>query len=371
MMRARSPCSASLFLRYVLSTHVPAPFPLFMFLDHLSALATLSANVGNGKAFVLGIQWGIGHSTGLLTVALILVLTTDGGDKLDVSPFVSRLLESFVGVFMLALGSITMAQAFRKRRIYNEILDAEATLAQQSVKTSTLEETACLCSGENKKTNLSSNAKAVLSQDSYQHRNGVKHAHITDDGGELVLAQMMHTSDPKNSMMHNILLCLFLPHDHVEVEEGNGSERSLMMHTHDDEAKNVVYCFQTCLRKSFPCCCSGLELKLDTNTFSGKIVAFAAGIIHGLAGPGGILGVIPAMHMRNWQLACLYLSCFCVSSTTVMGIFATLYGNISKALSAAGNADFYMEIFSSSLSVIVGVLWLTLLSIGKLDEIFD
>jgi hypothetical protein len=32
--------------------------------DHLSALATLSANVGNGKAFSLGVRWGVGHSTG-------------------------------------------------------------------------------------------------------------------------------------------------------------------------------------------------------------------------------------------------------------------------------------------------------------------
>ena len=44
-------------------------------------------------------------------------------------------------------------------------------------------------------------------------------------------------------------------------------------------------------------------LKLDTSTISGKVVAFAAGIIHGLAGPGGILDVIPAMHMHDWKLA--------------------------------------------------------------------
>jgi len=86
-------------------------------LDHLSALATLSANVGNGKAFALGIQWGIGHSTGLLSVALILVLTTDGGGKLDLPPFVARVLESFVGVFMLSLGCITLGTAIQKRRI--------------------------------------------------------------------------------------------------------------------------------------------------------------------------------------------------------------------------------------------------------------
>ena len=37
--------------------------------DHLSAIATLSANVGHtGAAFGLGVRWGLGHSTGLLLV---------------------------------------------------------------------------------------------------------------------------------------------------------------------------------------------------------------------------------------------------------------------------------------------------------------
>lgn len=38
--------------------------------DHLSALATLS--VGS-RAFSLGIRWGLGHSTGLILVAAVLL----------------------------------------------------------------------------------------------------------------------------------------------------------------------------------------------------------------------------------------------------------------------------------------------------------
>ena len=41
--------------------------------DHLSALSTLSANIGNCKAFNLGIRWGLGHSTGLVIVAVIII----------------------------------------------------------------------------------------------------------------------------------------------------------------------------------------------------------------------------------------------------------------------------------------------------------
>jgi hypothetical protein len=37
--------------------------------DHLSVLATLAAGYKRSQAFALGLQWGIGHSSGLLVVA--------------------------------------------------------------------------------------------------------------------------------------------------------------------------------------------------------------------------------------------------------------------------------------------------------------
>jgi len=43
--------------------------------DHLAALVALSANVGKCRAFSVGVGWGIGHSTGLLVVATILLLS--------------------------------------------------------------------------------------------------------------------------------------------------------------------------------------------------------------------------------------------------------------------------------------------------------
>ncbi len=43
--------------------------------DHLAALVALSANVGKCRACSLGIGWGVGHSTGLVVVATILLLS--------------------------------------------------------------------------------------------------------------------------------------------------------------------------------------------------------------------------------------------------------------------------------------------------------
>ncbi len=43
--------------------------------DHLGALVALSANVDTCRAFSVGVGWGIGHSTGLLVVATVLLLS--------------------------------------------------------------------------------------------------------------------------------------------------------------------------------------------------------------------------------------------------------------------------------------------------------
>jgi hypothetical protein len=47
--------------------------------DHLSALATLSVG-GSWRSFYLGVRWGLGHSTGLILIAIILL---SAGNKID------------------------------------------------------------------------------------------------------------------------------------------------------------------------------------------------------------------------------------------------------------------------------------------------
>ncbi|KAM3567186.1 hypothetical protein VYU27_010663, partial [Nannochloropsis oceanica] len=41
--------------------------------DHLSALAALTATVPPYKAFFAGVQWGMGHSTGLILMTAVFV----------------------------------------------------------------------------------------------------------------------------------------------------------------------------------------------------------------------------------------------------------------------------------------------------------
>ncbi|KAL7473971.1 hypothetical protein ACHAXS_014241 [Conticribra weissflogii] len=109
-------------------------------------------------------------------------------------------------------------------------------------------------------------------------------------------------------------------------------------------------------------------------------LALATGIVHGVAGPGGVLGVIPAVQLKEARLALLYLGTFCLTSTLVMGGFAAFYGRVSEWMAGVGEGNaggngagsriFQVEVGSSSLSIIVGIVWLTLLSMGKLEEVF-
>ena len=95
--------------------------------DHLSALATLSANGGAG-AFRLGVRWGVGHSTGMLGMACALLAVTWGGERAAadrggggaadaLARDLSMYCNALVGATMVAIGAhgALRARARRKR----------------------------------------------------------------------------------------------------------------------------------------------------------------------------------------------------------------------------------------------------------------
>lgn len=284
--------------------------------DHLSALATLSAAVPDcWHSFFLGVRWGFGHSFGLLLVGTILIARDLSSKEtyIEVPDEVSHLFETFVGIFMLMLGVYGFRRAFRKRHAYQGRIPIDNDDSDDE-------------GGENP-VSVQGKLKGpvqldLAAQESY-HDDPLHRLH-----------DFAHSVEETEDIESTLEL------DHESSERGNNGNGSL----------GSLFGF--------------------SRRFSVRTLAVLAGIIHGLAGPGGVLGVIPAVQLHDWKLATLYLGCFCGSSTITMGCFASLYGTLTSTVGRQMHLEFQIHCFSAGLSILVGVTWLVLLSMGKLEDVF-
>jgi hypothetical protein len=279
--------------------------------DHLSALATLSANIGSARlAFWLGVRWGLGHSTGLLVVGIIFILLSRRQlekENVEIPERMTHFFETIIGVYMLLLGLYGIHRACEKRRKALSPADLPTTLVD---------------------------SQAVPQADT-----------PLQAGGNGLDCGRQDATPSLDEMSYQNHANLQLAPDLGREEQGDAVT-----------ASKPLGCFRRCLSK-----------------LSTQSLALLTGVLHGLAGPGGVLAIIPAVQLRDAKLATVYLGSFCVSSTLTMGLYATIYGTCSSRLAEGGASihhTFRIECGSSCLSLIVGILWLVLLSIGKLDKVF-
>lgn len=198
--------------------------------DHLSALATLSANVGSCKqAFFLGVQWGVGHSAGLLLVGIILIVATSSNqnDTIQIPKQATIFFETMVGIFMISLGSWGVRRALVKRSKISNLLSPS-------------------------------------------------------EGGSGIFVEDM---DIESTNVHS--------HDHGFSFSNNITQRSHPSGDTDTVSPDCVTQQQGTSMED-----EGEVLSSPTNRWtrllsglSTRTLAFIAGVIHGIAGPGGILGV--------------------------------------------------------------------------------
>mmetsp|Transcript_9124 Transcript_9124/g.11410 ORF Transcript_9124/g.11410 Transcript_9124/m.11410 type:complete len:337 (+) Transcript_9124:169-1179(+) len=313
--------------------------------DHLSALATLSANIGSFEAFWYGVRWGIGHSIGLLVVGSIFIaldLKNRGGNQNDdttiiVPGNVQSFFESLVGVFMIVLGGYGFISSHKRYR------------------------------------GIESRNESSDMVDDYDEGEGGS-VHV------LPSTELSPSADGDGQQQTSFLPSLDVQHGEASMSIADVSYDAMgttvpqiqnrntadFIHDHHDH-----HHYHDCCKEDEECCCDCCGC-CGESEISKPLLSLGIGIIHGVAGPGGVLGVIPAVELHNMKLAMIYLGTFCLSSTLTMGTFAASYGSCSSYITQRGSATvgYRMEMFSSSLSLFVGVLWLYLLSIGKLDDIF-
>ncbi|DAZ93824.1 TPA: hypothetical protein N0F65_009332 [Lagenidium giganteum] len=224
--------------------------------DHISALAALSSG-RSWRAFVLGMQWGVGHATGIVLVAIVCLSL---GHAIDLGGY--RAVFNYVtGAFLILIGLWTW---------YNTHQEFQAKTAPSSWKNVECQDT----------------SYTLLSAD---------HANSSTD---------------------------------LQGEFSNGGRAQ-------------------------------------------TAASLCVGLVHGVAGPGGMLGVLPILAMHHIGRSLVYLGCFCLSSILCMGAFAALYGEVTKRTSTSSHiAAYRIGILSACLSILVGIIWLVLQVFGVLDDVF-
>eukprot|EP00934_Nitzschia_sp_Nitz4_P008666 Nitzschia sp. Nitz4//scaffold18_size181773//6804//7904//NITZ4_001889-RA/size181773-snap-gene-0.266-mRNA-1//-1//CDS//3329539933//8656//frame0 len=310
--------------------------------DHLGSLVTLSAVSEPRTAFFLGIRWGIGHSTGLLVVGVILIARDLSQDEnIEMPEGLARFFESLVGVFMLVLGVHGFHRAFRLKRE----MDQGSVVSEETVEENLKEDTDAVLMVD--EISNPENPPAVVDNETSQQDPEEPVGNEDQEAGDDPAAN--EEKEPSSVAPEDTEE----PVSHSHVHHQDSSEIPDTDREEGDETE-VANCL----------CCK------TSQRFATQVWALFAGIFHGLAGPGGVLGVIPAVQLHDAKLATVYLATFCISSTLTMGCFACLYGWFSLGVGKRANLEFQIHCFSSGFSIFVGVAWLILSATGTMEKVF-
>ncbi|CAI5719524.1 unnamed protein product [Hyaloperonospora brassicae] len=274
--------------------------------DHLSALIVLSAG-SSWRSCQLGLRWGCGHSTGLVVVtACFLAL----GQHVNVNAFGTD-CDFLVGFLMIGLGLWSLRHYLLLR--HQLLQQPPPPLAE---------------------------ATWLLRQD--VERPLVDAAQTNDTDGAT------HETGPSPAWNKS---------PRLTARDGR----------HDDNDDDTT---TTTAPAATRCCCGLVQADIK-NPRTQQLTAFAYGTAHGLAGTGGVLGVLPAVILNDWTKSSAYLGAFCLSSIATMGAFAALYGEVTGRVSRVSAASLVrIGVFSSCVSLGVGVMWVALVLTGTLDEVF-
>ena len=246
--------------------------------DHLAAIMTVSACQGSA-ALWHGIRWGVGHSVGLLLVAVILWAVDADADlsKLSVAKYASYIS----GAFMILLGLYFV----------RDIL-------------------------QNDKSGLGFSAVATGAE-----------FELSTSVGRTQIAEPDSAVD-----------------DEFKLEDQQGDP------LHRDQPVTVE---KVSVRQA--------------------LASLFAGIVGGIAGPGGVLAIVPASYYSTKIEAIAYILMFIVSSTAAMGAIAYGYGRftstwVTNSLNKL-QQETKLKLISAIISIIVGIVWiiLTAFNVMKLD----
>ena len=391
--------------------------------DHLAAMATIcgiymrsnrSSGSSRFESFMLGIKWGIGNSIGLLIVGSIMITLQQGQtsrrrrkEDIEMDVWWSVLLDGMVGIMMIALGCFGLKKACRNRKgsiVTNSM--PQLGVGKDDCKTKKDDEDTTYTSSDTCSIQIEV-VKAPLKDPVEQE----KQKQLLDDSISEMMEEILKDDASETNSRHSFLSEALsrVSENLLGEEESNGSYdeeehvsendlsarsnvsgRSLMdisdrsdsfkkydankpkvakassfLKKHVTSDTSIVSSSKVPSTKGF-----GLNherRERAVGCFKSVLVhwssalALVVGLIQGL-GAASMLGGMSASQLNDMSTA-LYLSTFCLTSTFISGGFTAFYDWLGR------KGSFLVEAGSAIVSVAVGVLYLALLLVGKMEEL--
>ena len=337
------------------------------------------------RAGMLGVQWGIGHALGLALVCAVFFATRR---RMNLDDF-GNYADKAVGASMIALGLISLwhlrTWRTRRERERAHIVDERVAGAGDP------------------EVHAEVPARCPSSQ---QPASSQQSAAPSRQSSPRSVALVLQAGSEEHAAAHDMRL----PHIHVPRGSSPSSPSS-------SPAKPASSQRAAAERVTSPGGAarfgeqkiddeSKAEVESSTDDKSRRGWSMSIGLVHGVAGPSGILAVLPAVVLADAGKSAAYLVAFFVASATAMGAFAAIFGYVTdlavrrqmddgrdgrceedvgeregvgfdsrerrvgtRATDAATRVAMGLNLGAGVLAVAVGTLWLILSGLGLLGSL--
>lgn len=306
--------------------------------DHLSAILTVTTLKGV-RALKDGLIWGVGHSIGILLVTLLVVNIEPIKDSLSEHGTANTVINYIAAVMMILFGLyylIKMDIPVIEQKVSavhhtRSVLDITPRVSQKDV-------------------------DDIVSQ--------IVKGSVTPRESMVVVARrsIVNSSTTVPSIVKNPENEMSL----IRVKEGEYVlSDPLMANEQKDGFKEELIAEGTDVL-------ANEEPKKEHKPWVVRLAAPVCGILHGAAGPGGMLGILPTAKLSGWDQF-TFLTAFLVSSTLIMGLMSLAWGVLTFyiGINATKRITKWTYIFASIAPIVIGIIWLILTIQGKdFDDVF-
>ena len=340
------------------------------------------------RAGMLGVQWGIGHALGLALVCAVFFATRR---RMNLDDF-GNYADKAVGASMIALGLISLwhlrTWRTRRERERAHIVDERVAGAGDP------------------EVHAEVPARCPSSQ---QPASSQQSAAPSRQSSPRSVALVLQAGSEEHAAAHDMRL------PHIHVPAGSSPSSSSPAKPASGRALVAAERFPSRAGGDAPLCekkingaseADASDADQSSTDESRRGWSMSIGLVHGVAGPSGILAVLPAVVLADAGKSAAYLVAFFAASATAMGAFAAIFGYVTdlavrrqmddgrdgrceedvgeregvgfdsrerrvgtRATDAATRVAMGLNLGAGVLAVAVGTLWLILSGLGLLGSL--